>query len=227
MLAYKFHNYKTNDSLRAVQMYFNQSFEGASQKYFTLKVWNDIDGEPGEVIYSQIGTIPFYNGLNEFHNYILDTAKVVPETYYVGWQQTTTDMLNIGFDKSSDVSDKIFYNIYGYWSNTSFSGALMMRPVFSKNALKKGIEEIEIEEEKDIFGIYPNPVNDILFIKLQDESKVADIQITIFDVNGRSIFQSYEFVKEINISKYRNGIYFIKLTNSAKHSDIKKIIISH
>ena len=226
LLAYQFHNYKTKDSLRAVQMYFNQSFENASQKYFTITIWNDNDGVPGDVIYSQIGVIPVYNGLNEFHNYLLDTAKVVPETYYVGWQQTTPDLLNIGFDKSRDVSDKIFYNIYGYWSNTSFSGALMMRPVFSLNALKKGVKDIEIEDEKEIFGIYPNPANNVLHVKLQGESEQSDLQISIIDINGRTVFQTKEYVNEINLGKFRNGIYFIKLTNSKQLTDIKKIIIS-
>lgn len=227
LLAYKFLNYSPEDSLRAVQMYFLQSFEGASQKYFNLVFWDDIDGKPGNVIYSQDGVIPVYDGIDEFHTYMLDTAIVVPVDYYVGWQQTTEDLLNIGFDKSRDMSDNIFYNINGQWVNSAFQGGLMIRPVFSEHGLKQGIIDDEIIIKKELFKVYPNPANHKLYISFPDHILNTEILLLIFDSYGRLVYKTDEQINEINISNFRSGLYYLKIIFPNSLTDTKKIIINH
>lgn len=227
LLAYKFHNYKQGDSLRAVQMYFNQSFENTNQKYLTLMVWNDFEGAPGDVLYQQLGVMPLNLGINEFHNYVLDTAIVVPETFYIGWKQTTTDYLNIGFDRNRDMGKNIFYNIYGYWTNSSFKGALMMRAVFSKYALKKGINEIIKEKDAELFNLYPNPTSDKIYINLPVSISESDIKIDILDNSGRIVFQSDKFINSINLNKFNAGFYYLRLSNKSGIWGINKFLIHH
>jgi len=116
MLAYKFHTYKPNDTLRAVQMYFNQTLNDVSQKYFYLYIWDDNDGEPGDTLYTQIGERPTYeDSLNKFHTYIIDETLIISGTFYVGWKQISPgeEFLNVGFDKNRNAQDKIFFNVYG------------------------------------------------------------------------------------------------------------------
>ncbi len=227
LLAYKFFNYSPADTLRAFQMYFLQSFDNASMKYFNLVIWDDNNGKPGNIIYFQDGDLPIYDGINEFHTYLLDTALVVPEDYYIGWQQTTADLLNIGFDKSRDMSSNIFYNINGQWINSSFQGALMMRPVFSEYGLKQGIIDIKEESRNLLFKIYPNPVNNILSIVYPNYISNKEIFITIYDSSGRLIFKTDKLVNEINTSIFRSGLYYLRFVFPDGYSDTKKIIINH
>ena len=71
----------------------------------------------------------------------------------------------------------------------------------------------ELSEEFSV-EIYPNPVEDILFISCSDVKQ--DFMI-IYDVNGKiietkSIKANYKNI-ELNVSDYEQGIYFIKIGN--------------
>ena len=50
-------------------------------------------------------------------------------TFYVGWEQITNDLLNIGLDKNSISNQYMFYNVGGGWVNSQFPGSWMIRPV--------------------------------------------------------------------------------------------------
>jgi hypothetical protein len=54
MVAYRFSSVMP-DTLRAVQICFNDSYGNSNQRAFNLMVWADNNGVPGTVIYSQIG----------------------------------------------------------------------------------------------------------------------------------------------------------------------------
>ena len=40
------------DSLRAVKMHFEASVNDASNELFYIQIWNEINGEPGDLIYT-------------------------------------------------------------------------------------------------------------------------------------------------------------------------------
>ncbi|PIY02093.1 MAG: hypothetical protein COZ21_15940, partial [Bacteroidetes bacterium CG_4_10_14_3_um_filter_31_20] len=81
--------------LRGVNMFFNRTLNDANVKYFYLTVWNNVNGKPGQVIYSKMGEEPQFHGLNEFQYYSLDTSIFITDTFYIGWIQTTHELLNI------------------------------------------------------------------------------------------------------------------------------------
>ena len=70
-----------------------------------------------------------------------------------------------------------------------------------------GIEKIENNSR---FSIYPNPANDMVYIKLKT-SDMSDIVMSIYNSLGQRIsvnnITSDEF--QINVSKYNKGIYYI------------------
>jgi hypothetical protein len=70
-------------------------------------------------------------------------------------------------------------------------------------------------------SIYPNPTNGLLNIK----SKSVIEQIEVFDMLGRQISsQKYDtFDVELNLSEFKDGIYFIKI-NSGSTFTTRKII---
>ncbi len=73
-----------------------------------------------------------------------------------------------------------------------------------------------------VFQVYPNPVKDILNIKIDQLSKSIDIEI--FDVNGRIVFKNVKFNPSNNISipldGLKNGFYILKLNTSDYNQSI-------
>ncbi len=78
------------------------------------------------------------------------------------------------------------------------------------------------------FAIFPNPNNGSFNIKLKSNSD-KDINVQIYDIRGRSIFNnsyvsSTDFNQEINLNNAQSGVYLVKVSNGLKET-IKKIII--
>jgi len=109
-----------SDSLRAVDMYFNQTLESLNLNYFFyLNVWSDNNGKPGNLLVNQIGMRPAYSdSLNKFVRYYLDNPVEINGIFYVGWQKTIDKLENIGFDKNRINNSKIFYTDNGIWKNS-------------------------------------------------------------------------------------------------------------
>lgn len=58
--------------------------------------------------------------------------------------------------------------------------------------------------------VYPNPANDKLYLRANEEIK----QIRIIDLQGREVIEYFADVEQINIETLTEGIYFIELTTS-------------
>jgi len=225
-LACKFDCLK-EDTLKAIQMYFNRSFLDKNQsKYFYLTVWRDNNGEPGEIIYKRKGTRPeFEDELNKFHTYFIDdTVLVLSGTFYVGWIQTTADFLNLGFDYNRDRKLNNFYNINGIWKNSSYSGSWMIRPYFGKN-LTTGTEIIKPKTGGN-FKIYPNPTKDGINIQLDNLDDYQYIKVSIYSLSGALIYQvNYTENQTIDVSGLSPGIYIIHLSDKTRKLNYSQKLI--
>ena len=69
-------------------------------------------------------------------------------------------------------------------------------------------------------AVYPNPVNEMLYIKLAQESELLEIQL--FDSAGKLLFTSNNTV-QIPFDAYDSGIYVLKVRNGSEQI-IQKII---
>lgn len=233
MMAVKFYNYKTNDSLRAVDMYFNRTIGDANQKYFILRIWahDPTTGLPGDLLYSQLGEKPeFHDSLYKFHRYFIkgslgqDTAINVPDTFYVGWKQTTSDLLNIGFDKNNGTPPEgatnwhnpwIFSNTSGGWQASSKVGAIMIRPVFSEQAIV-GIHKPTEKLSKLV--VYPNPSSGMFSIEISDTQFASDISIDVYSSTGQLVMskQISEEKSQLDLREFPPGIYFLRANSEGK-----------
>lgn len=197
-------------------MYFNQTYDNASQQYFYLTVWNDEAGYPNDIIYQQQGCRPYFSdSLNKYHAYLIaDSSLVVNGTFYVGWQQTTDDNLNLGFDRNNDVHSKIFYNTGSGWTNTMFQGALMMRPVLGGKLPEiASVEELVSEENQ--LQVYPNPSHgQEIFIQLPASliKEEASCIANIYDMFGRLVYTS-PYEKHFNLPVVADGVYILEVSS--------------
>src|SRR6185369_6106138 len=110
------------------------------------------------------------------------------DRFFVGWKQNTTAAIGVGFDKNSDSGDKIFYNIFGTWvQSTDLHDSLMIRPVFGNKDLEI---HTGVEEEKPVFA-YPNPNRGVFYLPASSQA------VQLMDVAGRRI----SFVEENSLEQ--------------------------
>ncbi|HNW96954.1 MAG TPA: T9SS type A sorting domain-containing protein [Bacteroidales bacterium] len=228
MLAYKF-TLNHPDTLRAIDMFFNQTYNNASQQYFNLTIWNDGSGSPKDIIYQQTSLKPqFEDSLNKFYRYAVnDETLILSGTFYVGWVQVTADNLNLGFDKNNDAHSNIYFNTGSGWMNSIYSGALMIHPVLGKK-LPVYANISEIAENTGEIKTYPNPSsgeNITICLPNKINKDNSEFIIHVFDILGNEVYKS-PFSKNIDISDLQNGIYLLSITsNSSKIKYFTKLSI--
>ena len=201
-------------------MFFNRTVNDANQIYFLLRVWNDNNGVPGSVIYEKSGVRPeFEAGFNVFHNYILDEPIAVSGTIYVGWKQTSDELLNLGYDRNTDRSNNLFYNVDGTWYNSITPGTPMIRIVVGK----ENPTHIYANEKEKPIELFPNPCYNCQKIEFSDdESK----QISVIDINGKVVKQEW-CEKYFDTDGINPGFYTLKIDKkNLKSSYVKWILIN-
>ena len=231
-LAYKF-QLNDRDTLKGVKFFFNKTWHGTNQQYFYLTVWRDNNGKPGKIMYqSPNGILPeFGDGLNEFTTYEISDKTVAfnqqNAVFYVGWMQTSDEILNVGFDYSNDNSDKIFYNTSGEWMSSRFQGSLMIRPVFGQSQAPDPPKD----DKAGKIHIHPNPASrqEAVTVKLPegDEQNPADYEISIYDIAGKQV-KHIPYRQQIGVQELSRGVYFIRLTNRvSQNTYTEKLLLTH
>ena len=222
-LAIHFEAYQP-DSLIGVKLCFVPSVNDVSNKLFLLTVWDDENGEPGDVLYEDDVFNPRNPAYSQDKNqyldyYFIDTMKVpVGNSFFIGWRQLDPERLNLGFDRNIDQSDEIFYSVNGgvSWLVSPFSGSAMVRPIFSTQ-MDTSLGLIEPETESIQILIFPNPVRDEVFIKNAGESLNEKL---LLDAAGRVLMSTME--DSFDLQTLDSGIYFISVP---QHSEKRYKVI--
>ena len=222
-LAIHFEAYQP-DSLIGVKLCFVPSVNDVSNKLFLLTVWDDENGEPGDVLYEDDVFNPRNPAYSQDKNqyldyYFIDTMKVpVGNSFFIGWRQLDPERLNLGFDRNIDQSDEIFYSVNGgvSWLVSPFSGSAMVRPIFSTQ-MDASLGLIEPETESIQILIFPNPVRDEVFIKNAGESSNEKL---LLDAAGRVLMSTME--DSFDLQTLDSGIYFISVP---QHSEKRYKVI--
>ena len=205
-VAYKYTIHKA-DTLRAVNMYFSRNKEDFDAvQSFTLCVWGDYNGGPGSVILKESGKKPkFSDSLNGFVTIDLDSALFLDGTFYIGWEQNSDLLMNVGYDANTIRPNKLFYNVNSQWYVSDHKGSLMLRPVFRQNKLKSSIVE---NRENSKLLIAPNPSKGIIQIIGNDDFEHGRVQI--FNYLGKIVFESILSAnKTIDVSHLVDGMYIV------------------
>jgi type IX secretion system substrate protein len=227
MVAMHFNTYK-EDSLRAIQIYFNQVLDNVTNQLpFKIHVWSESNGKPGSILYTQEDLKPQNEDeLNKFTTYKLDSAIVLEGNFFIGWQKVnTSEMLNLGFDVNRINNDKLYYNFSGSWTQSELEGTVMIRPVFGKDfTVATATDEVIPQEQTLEYSIYPNPAKDILNVNIDDQFS-ENYRYTIFDIYGRVFMDKTNQQTTLDISNLNSGIYFIRISNPKGINTTKKFMV--
>lgn len=186
---------------------------------FVLSVWKTVGGRNQEVLFQRSAQVRYPNTLNGFIRISVDSSQVlkVKDTIFVGIQQTTEDLIAIGFDANNDNSSQIYFNTSGIWEqDLNIKGSLMIRPVF-KNSVITVLEDKDLEK---MFKIYPNPAQNS--IKIEGEQ----IQnVWIMDTQGKTQVSSWQQDNQNLHFNLPKGLYIVNIETKQGKIVRKKLIV--
>jgi hypothetical protein len=219
-VAVKYFSY-LRDTLSGIYIHFNSTQDSGNMKPFKLAVWSDKGGLPDDdnMPYLEPNLTPRYDSLNTFTYYKLAHPVVVEGTFYVGWVQQASVMLNAGFDRNNCPENKMFVSANGYtWQRSVYDGqgALMVRPSFARRADYSSAVARNAEPRIRI-SVYPNPVRDELTLSLPDELREAPLRIEIFNLSGQRVCYETLASNVVNVARLPQGAYFIRLSRKEKN----------
>jgi hypothetical protein len=222
MFAYRFNSY-IQDTLRAVSICFNDSYQDANMRAFDLMVWDDSNGLPGNNVYSleevMVDQAPDING---FYTYRLPDKVPVNNIFYVGWRQRSETFLNAGLDVNTPHGGRQFYWLNGQWMESQVSGTVMIHPVVGAALKITGIEDPPATSKNKI-RIWPNPASEYITIDAGDLILSGNATVTIMDLNGHQL-QKNVLTERIDISSLPAGVYIIITSAGNKPSGYTKLV---
>lgn len=219
-LAYRF-DLITADTLMAVDLYLNRTLEDGNELVpFKLMVWSNEGGQPGTVLYrDEASRMPAVEGLNRFHRYLLERGVVVDGSVFVGFEQQNNYYINLGFDRSFNTSDRIYYLTGTAWQQSILSGSLMLRPCFGVAAVPVGIEERGAERGE--WRVWPNPASEWVSV----EGMTGEGTVSLYDMTGRQVATAKG--NSLSVAGLPNGVYVVRCTGPQSTVSIKKLIVKH
>ena len=212
------------DTLKSVRMWFNSVLNDDNINYFSLMVWDDNQGEPGTVLYERDFRLPSHAEVFEdFVDYFIDDTVLVSGTFYVGFHQTHSVQLNLGFDQNTDAREHFLYRTGDSWRQPFLKGTPMIRPVLGAPEDLSPVAEFEELSCK----LYPNPTHSIVNVSLPDRFKPS--HYCIFDAFGRLVQKAPILDQNftVDFSQAKNGFYFLQITSQNGKLITKKVIVSH
>ena len=208
------------DTLRAVKMWFNSVLDDANFEEFTLMVWDDNGNRPGTVLYEQAHELPSHaDPFTDFVTYRLDEPVAIEGTFYVGFYQSHSVQLNLGFDQNTDAREHFLYMTTNEWCEPFLKGTPMVRPVIGAPIP----EPVNIETEETVdFQLYPNPTTSTLTIVLPEQKMMKEYRI--FDSFGRVVESGNGNAKKLNVNSLAPGLYLLRLADTEGRVYTRKFV---
>lgn len=211
------------DTLLGIQMFFNYVLVNAGSYTFRLAYWTDAGGQPtvNPVVEDSVIYAPKYDSLDQYVYYKFAHPPTVSGSIYVGFIQTFGDSINIGYDWNDDAQNQTFFNVGSGWEFSSYTGAMMMRPVFgstSYNAIN------EVKNNTQPIDVYPNPARDAIQLS---QTMRPNSMVRIYGSDGRLWYENTHFEgKTLSTAALPNGFYIMQIEPKGQQAQYLKLLIS-
>jgi hypothetical protein len=222
MVAYKFISY-TQDTLRAVRICFNDSYQDANKREFDLLVWDNDNGLPGNILYTREEVmVEQGNAINGFYTYTIPEGVLVNGTFYVGWRQRSESFLNAGFDINTPHKGKQFYWLNGEWNQSQVAGSIMIRPVVGFPLKVTAVNNTHINP-RGTLSFWPNPAKDYININPGDLQLTGKAYISVTDLYGHELLK-VPYSEKIDISSLHDGMYILVISMNGQPVGYNRLI---
>ena len=225
-LAIRYNNF-LSDSLCALRIYtmpISNDFEGTS---FTIKVWEDNGGVPGEELASASRQVIYgLNTYQEIINYEFEEPVFIPSgTFFVGYQNSSQSSgVAVGLDRNTLGNDNgnLVFDTGGGWQTTALvaEASVMIHPIFSSDCSSIFVSTNDRDNIPG-FKLYPNPAHHMVTLVTEDG---GNLNVSIFDLSGRLISNQITS-RVLDVSTLQYGMYLIRVTDSKGRGGTKKLVI--
>jgi hypothetical protein len=220
------------DSIVGIYVFYNRSEQDVSLQRFNLKIWKKISPlfEPAtsdEVIWSLEQIRPLYTSQRDgFTAYRLPKAVAVSDSFYIGWDQVSAFVLNIGLDKNYPLgkNPNMAYKMDGRWYPTEIDGALMIRPIMgSFLGTATNLPEMPSSVHRVEPTLYPNPARNYFKVEIDNP---ALFNYKLFDSKGSMVAELTPDGDTFILPEGLEGFYIFYIENKeTKQIFAKKLII--
>lgn len=210
MVAYRFQSY-IQDTLRAISICFNDSYQDANARSFDLMVWDDNKGVPGNILFTKEEVMVNQGeAINGFYTYTVPGDVMVNSVFYIGWKQRSETFLNAGLDVNTPHAGKQFYWLNGEWKQSQITSSLMIRPIVGAPLKTTAINDVTYKNRR-LISVWPNPASDEIRIDPGTLYNTESAYIIIIDLNGREVIK-VPYIEQIDISSLHEGIYILTIS---------------
>ncbi|MES2620897.1 MAG: T9SS type A sorting domain-containing protein [Bacteroidota bacterium] len=231
--AYEF-NLNQPDTLVAFQVQYSQVDVNISNLVFNFNGWssvtlNDMSFDDASTrIFSLDNRRPFYiDSMNGFTTYKLDTPLILSGKVYLGWTQTDTRRMQIGYDLNSTLGKQHMFVFTGTtWKASTITpdGSPMIRLIFDSNYWGGTSSVTDLTKDENRITFFPNPTSGLLQIRSEREGVLLDVTVT--DMLGQRVKHENGIINQVDIRDLQNGIYLLSAkdnsTGETHHSKVIK-----
>ncbi len=230
-LAYRFET-TIPDTLYSVYIHWAYVTGGSSDKFFSLLVFRDIDTmgtlEPDSILYQDDFLAPKYpDSVNGWWLYNLREPLPIDGIFYIGWLQSQDGLLNVGFDRNTDASGQLFFNIGDVWLRSSLPGTVMMRPQTGPNY--RVYPTLGIAPQAAELGslmLYPNPSAAHIRVLMSPELMSRNWTYRIYDLNGAVQMQGQYVEGGLSIEALPPAMYMLELRDQRGQGWVSRFVRS-
>ncbi len=210
--------YKLNkpDTLVGFQILYTNTDLNVSDLIVQFNIWDSIKLDAfvqDSPIYTSLNAKPYYvDTLNGFTTYKLDTQFILTNKIYVGWSQTDSRNLQIGYDMNNVHGSENLYIFTDYkWKKSSVQpkGSPMIRLLFGDSAKVRTTAINEVSKPANSLKLYPNPSNGLVHIATEQNIDIAEV--TVCDLSGKQILQQVTDNKTFDIRALSAGMYVVQI----------------
>jgi hypothetical protein len=226
------YNIQKPDSIVGIYVFYNRSEQDVSLQRFNLKIWKKIspfftNATSDEVIWSLEQIRPLYTSQRDgFTAYKLPKPVAVSDSFYIGWDQVNSFVLNIGLDRNypKGVNPNMAFKMDGRWYPSETKGALMIRPIMgaflgSPTQLPEVINSISRVEP----SVYPNPSNGSFKTNL---TNLKEYNFKLYDIKGSMVCELFPEDESFSVPSGLDGFYIFYIENKETGQTFaKKLII--
>lgn len=219
------------DTLAGFQIQYSQIDQDVSNLIFNIHIWDAITvgSTTDNPIISLDNKKPVYiDSVSGFATYKLDSAIVFPSKIYVGWAQTDTRNLTVGYDLNSTLGrSHMFVYTNGQWKASTIptQGSPMIRLILDSDFWGQTSSAVKDLTAEQNISLYPNPTTGDVFISSDRKSSLFDV--SVHDMVGQLVMQEKNISNHCNINELPSGIYLFSITDNETGKTIHRKVIKN
>jgi len=142
---------------------------------------------------------------------------------------TATISISVNGDKTTE-PDETFTVALSNPVNATLGNSIATGTILNDDGSVAAASSITLEKDKRALTIMPNPVSSMVKVNL--EGYTGDVTIQLSNSEGKLLKQEKLIAdkfaqKQLDVSKYANGVYFITAIDEKGNRQIEKLIVSH